>query len=198
MGYRNREVEIKLQVMSGHSLVQVRDLVEKYVVAKFPNYDEEDDFIVGDASDLYWHAPVGSIGDFVRLRQKTGGSGQVTMKAKDRGNQTDRVEIDVEVEYSQGKALMLGLFNEPIQKVRKRYYVFRLGDEHTTISVYKIRSDERIFIEVEAITTREVFTISDQLANYTALNLSVVQNSIYDIFVCGIEPVLTPLTEFLS
>lgn len=199
MGYKNREIEIKLLV-TGYNYQTACDFVESTVKKLYPKYDTEDDFVVGNATDIYWPAPRDGVGDFVRLR-KTSKGGQITLKSTDKGSNLDRVEIDLEVEdYKQAKELMLSLHGKPQATVTKKYNVYFLESEFTNVSVYQVKGDGRIFIEVESKTKGRLKEIIKELLKDAEESSSWtwIQSSIYDMFVCGKKPKEADIKTFLG
>jgi len=195
LGYRNREIEVKLEVLGTSDLYKVNKKVEEFVENAYKDFE----YIVGDATDWYWHTPDQSDGDFVRLRRKPGGA-EITMKAVDKGDPIDRVEIDLAIEgWEQGKILMTGVFGPPVEKVRKKYHVYFLEDEHTTISVYKVRGDDRVFLEVEAKSLSRVKELTLALKNALPdTDIVRVGSSIYEIFVAKDKPRVQTIEDFLE
>lgn len=203
MGFRNRELEVKLSVnldSGAPAYSSACSFVEGVVKGIYPNYNTEDDLVIGNATDIYWNAPRSGIGDFVRLR-KTSKGAQITLKATDRGNNVDRVEIDLEVDdYKQAKSLMLALHGEPKATVTKKYNVYFLENDHTNVSVYQVKGDNRLFIEVEATSKKRLKEIIKGLlgAADKEWRWSWVQSSIYDMFVCNKKPKEADIKEFFG
>lgn len=195
MGYKNREIEVKIEVVGTSDLYRVNKKIEEFVDKVYPDRE----YIVGDATDWYWHTPKQSAGDFVRLRRNNDGA-EITMKAVDKDDITDRVEIDLPIaSWEQGKILMEGVFGSPVEKVRKKYHVYFLENEHTTISVYKVRGDDRIFIEVEARTKSRMTELTNQLKEfYPDHEFKRVKSSIYEIFVAKNKVQYEELDDFLD
>ena len=181
MGYKNRELEIKLMPVGVRKLEDMNATVRSWV----ETLDVESEYLVGDATDLYWHAPISSEGDFVRLRRTSGSRAQITMKSTDTEDITNRVEIDLEVDdHTQAKVLCLGMFGKVIEKVRKKYYVYFLENDDTTISVYQVKGDKRVFIEVEARSKRRIRQLTQSLMEYCGdMEFVWIKSSIYNMFV---------------
>ena len=194
MGYKNREIEVKLLATSYVSLHHVNQIVESWVSDFHPEYS----YIYGDASDLYWKTPKASEGDFVRLR-RTNSRAQITMKATDRGDITDRKEIDLEIDdYNQAKILMYGVHGEPLSSVRKRYHVYFLENEDTTVSVYQIFKDDKVMIELEARDEKRVRDMVLSLhESYPNLGLKWLRSSVFNMFVENKEPKSRPVESYL-
>ena len=158
MGFRNREIETKLILKSYPSLDSVAIKVQKLFGYKCR------DIIVGHSRDTYWKAPAGAKADFVRLRYFQDGTGQLTVKFSDRGTNVDRVELDLFIkDPKQARLVLIQLFGKPVGTVRKKYFVYFLENEHTTISVYKVDGDRRIFVEAEATTNGKMVRMINRL-----------------------------------
>lgn len=151
-----------------------------------PLFKNASDIIIGNAADLYWSTPSKSPADFVRLRRVSNASneGQITAKATDKGSTVDRVEIDLPVDdYKQAKALMLATHGEPLANVVKKYHVYFLENEDTTVSVYQVRDDDRVFVEVEARTKKRVAEIIRVILAGSNTDYEWIQSSVYNMFV---------------
>lgn len=195
MGLKNREVEIKLLVEDIKTLPPVVAKIQ----ALWETMSEEGEVLVGNASDFYWDTPNKSPADFGRLRKRSkgNGGGQLTIKSTDKKDNIDRVEIDLDVDdHAQAYAFMTGLMGEPVAKVTKKYHVFFLEDEHTNISVYQIRGDDRVFVEIEAKTLKRVIQILNKVTESTGYEYKWIKSSVYQMFVQQRQMVARPLEEF--
>lgn len=144
---------------------------------------KDPEVVIGNAADLYWKAPSAGIADFVRLRKNPDGA-QLTLKATDRGDNVDRVEIDLEVDdYKQAKELMMALHGTPMADVTKKYHVFFLENQDTTISVYQVRDDDRVFVEVEARNKRRLKQLVQAMIDDNLTEYEWVRSSVYNMFV---------------
>jgi adenylate cyclase class IV len=189
-------LEVKLLAVGVKGLQTMVDRVENALREIF----KEPDILIGNAADLYWKAPKTSHGDFVRLRRNsnTENQGQITLKATDKGDNVDRVEIDLEIDdYKQAKVLMLALHGEPLATVTKKYHVFFLENRDTTISVYQIKDDDRVFVEVEARTTKRVRQLVEAL-NDNLTEYEWIQSSVYNMFVQQKAMIRKPIKAFLE
>ena len=161
MGFLNREIELKLVAKGQTSLEQVADLIASKIRAKKT--------LAGFSKDIFWKAPHGRK-DFVRLRYLDGGKAQVTLKRIDKGDNFDREEIDLEVQDpDQARELLSSLLGEPLGAVKKTYKVFWTDTKDTTISVYKVNGDARIFIEIEARSRKKVLGLKIALERRTKI-----------------------------
>lgn len=173
MGYKDREIEKKYLVPDGN--------YEDTVALVKSSLNKWDKLIENGSNDFYWKVPVGLIGDFIRLRYLPEGKGQLTVKHADKETNVNRVEIDVVVENpDEAKKFLVHVMGEPIGKLYKEYTVFFIKDEFTTISVYRVRGDKRIFLEVEAKTVAHVDKLSKTLNK--AIPLDQQEKSLYQIF----------------
>jgi len=204
MGHKNREIEVKLLVNDIKTLSSVACQIEKvwHAMDKHSEADASEDYdneiLVGNASDFYWNAPKGCNADFGRLRKRSGGGAQLTIKSTDRGDNVNRVEVDVDVDdHGQAYEFMTGLLGEPTAKVTKKYSVFFLENQHTNISVYQIRGDDRVFVEVEAKTLKRVIQILNTVIDSTNYEYSWIKSSVYQMFVQKKQMVVKSVNDFL-
>jgi len=176
VGHKNREIELKLEVLNVKSLAEVSSQLEKVF-----NYRKT---VKGKSRDLYWKATEKSKADFVRLRLYPDSSPQVTVKYTDKGSNFDRVEIDLNVDNAKNAVeLINSLFGKPTGSIYKEYQVYFLDKEDTNISVYQIKNDPRVFIEIEARTKKKVLDLSKSLKTYfPKLKTKKVNQSLYQLF----------------
>lgn len=176
MGYKNREIELKLEVKN---VKKIEDVTKK--LEKIFNYRKT---VKGKSKDLYWGASKSSKADFVRLRLYPDGLPQVTVKYTDKGSNFDRVEIDVNVDDAENAIqLMNSLFGKPKGEIVKEYQVYFLDKEDSNISVYKIKNDPRIFLEIEARSKEKVLEISNSVKQYSPeLSVKRVGKSLFQLF----------------
>lgn len=181
MGYKNREIETKFIVTSYSSYREIEDSLNTLL------NDDRATKISGASKDVYWKPPRGSEADFVRVRYlPEDDSGQLTLKHTDKDNTQDRVEIDVDVANpDQAVELYKRLLGDPAGIISKRYTVYFLDKRDTTVSLYKIQSDPRFFIEVEARTKEKMDKVISRLKEDIGLSLEVVNKSLFDIFIKG-------------
>lgn len=198
MGYKNREIEVKLLVDSDKGFNEINRRVVDFVESIYPEYST----VVGKSYDLYWNPPKGSKPDFVRLRRSDGRGAVITVKESDKGNNTDRVEIDLDVDnYDQSLELLSSLHGEP-KKLSKKYYVYFLENSDTNISVYQVSGDSRVFIEVEGRSLRRVKKLCSGLNKMFSVGLVArlikVNSSLFDIFVMEKSAKLSNIYSFLK
>lgn len=197
MGYKNREIEVKLLVNDKPTYRTVCNNVEEFLRQEYPDRTT----ITGRSSDTYWRAPHRSVAAFVRLRQNPHGKAQITLKSNDKGDNVDRVEIDLEVDdFAQAKELLAVLHGEELEKVTKRYNVYFLENSDTNIAVYQIVDDpqERVFVEIEGRSIKRVNSLVKGFTEWTGWNFLVVNSSIYEMFVVNKEMKTSPVAKFLE
>lgn len=142
MGYRNREIELKLLVKNNSSFKDVSRLV-------FDNF-KVISAIKGASRDIYWKAPK-SKKDFIRVRYLEDGRSQITLKKIDKGSTLDRIEIDLETASPKQSIILLeALLGKPMGSVKKKYHVYWVGDTETNISIYRVDKSKNIYIEIES------------------------------------------------
>jgi len=179
MGYKNREIEVKLLVLGTSSMKTVNGHLESL----FP---DPEDLIIGKSKDVYFLPPPKSKVDFARVRyypDKDGG--QMTIKASDKGNNVDRVEIDVEVSDCDQSVKFLSslLGTEPSGTLTKRYIVYFLDKRDTTVSLYQVVGDSRVFLEVEARSMDKVNRLLAELKKTVPFEMQQVHSSLFQLFV---------------
>ena len=182
MSYKNREIEIKLEVV-GLSLSEVnKQLSELYSKQKTR-------MVFGKSSDTYWHLPSEAGADFARMRELEDGRTQMTVKAQDKGNAIDRLEIDVDTFTAPSRVakLMRGMLGKPAAKIEKQYYVYWIDDnDHTTISCYTVNSNEdKVYIEVESTSKNHVLTLEAQVLDKISDKATIkrAEGSLYQMYV---------------
>jgi len=199
IGYQNREVEIKLIIDSSMSYNDLKKDLKKFMDNTYPsNYS----VVSGNASDYYWPPIGGSSADFIRLRKRDSGvGGIITVKATDRVYNTNRIEIDLDIgDFKQGLALLTIANGPHLEKVTKKYHVFFTEDEHTNYSIYQVKGDDRVFMEVEGRSGKEVEQLVLDFMNWSEYRYGCryVGSSIFDMFVIKKEPYIRDLAIGLS
>lgn len=195
MGYKNREIEVKIAVDGVSSLKQLDNLFSPFIEELYSDFD----LLIGKSYDEYWNTPRNSLASFARLRKTTDGKAQLTVKSQDKGDNIDRIEIDLEVDdYRQAKRFMEAIFDEG-EKLSKKYYVYFLENDDTTISLYQVTGDPNIFIEVEARTkTRVKNLISEIVKQFPQLTLYRIDKSLFQMYIEERKPTKTPIDKFLQ
>lgn len=172
MGYKNKEIE-KKYVVKGSSL-DVSFNILKTLLASYRTYSDT-------STDIYWHTPAAlkKNADFIRVRQFDETHGELTVKKAIRGN-TYRVEIDLLADPRQSVALVKQLIGKPAGRITKTYKTLLLDKLNTTVSLYKIKNDKRIFLEVEARSLSKVESILKKIEQ--VLDITYESRSLYQIF----------------
>jgi adenylate cyclase class IV len=184
MGANDREIEQKLIVTraKGRKTLDMHE-VEFHVRALF--HDEETKYVDDHSKDVFWRGPGRK---FMRVRFRPQGGGQFTLKDEDKGNNVDRVEVDVEVDHPDKVVrIETAMRGKPTGELWKAYYVHVLEDEHTTVSVYSVDDDpkSRVFIEVEATNHERMRALEETVkSRLEAVGLSVEKapGSLFSMF----------------
>ena len=182
MGFNNRELEVKLLVDGQVSLTEISSLLK--------NMLEYKKIIHETSKDEYWKPASVSKADFIRLRHYSNGRAQLTVKYTDKGDNFDRVEQDLDVEDPKQMALMLNsILGKRHGEIVKEYVVFVMDAHDTTISVYQIKRDRRVFIEVEARTKKKVqYLVSQVQKIIPEFSLIREKKSLYELFLKNKRP----------
>jgi adenylate cyclase class IV len=180
MGHKNREIEIKLRVEGAKSIDQVS--------AKFGQFLDLNNakvrVIENKSSDIYFKSPENSKADFVRVRYNPNGLSEMTVKSQDKGNNFDRVEIDLKIlSAEQGIALLTRLLGKPAGKITKRYRIYFLDHNDTNISIYQISGDKSVFIEIEARTKSKVLALAKVIQVLLPWPCTTVTESLYSLYI---------------
>jgi len=194
MGKHDREIEIKLLTQEYTSL----PAVDKIVCGALKDLVQCRPVIYGCATDSYYDSPEDSDADFVRIRELDEPKNphipaEVTAKASDRGGNVNRIEMDLGIESaSQGNKLMALLLGDMKGRVTKRYTVYFMEDQDTTVSVYKVFKDKRVFVEVEATSLRRVKELIAVL-QAAGLEFVRVEQSLFQLFVKHVPMTTVPV-----
>ena len=175
MGYKNREIEKKYVVANSRlTFKKVCDLVEGL-------FEKASFLEKGSSKDFYWHSPRPSAADFISLRNMPNGTGQLTLKRADRGSNINRIEIDVEVQDpKQTRKFLAQLLGSPIGTIHKDYSALFIDDHDTNVSVYKIKGNPKVFIEIEARSLSLVNKISKLISS--VIEMRQEKRSLYQLF----------------
>lgn len=185
MSFRNRELEVKLLVPN---------VPLEYVYNQLRNLFSDDitRMVHGSSEDTYWSLTgADTKADFIRMRRLDNGVTQITVKAEDRGDAIDRMEIDVDTETTPTRvySLLRAAHGRATGSIRKTYHVLWIGgSEHTTISCYSITSHEFDSIIIEAETTSESemleleFKITEHFTDY-GISIKRAPGSLFTMFI---------------
>jgi adenylate cyclase class IV len=142
--------------------------------------------IVGDSSDVYWLPSRPVTADFIRVRYHPAGGGQITVKHEDKKDNLDRVEIDVDVQDpDQAVKMLKAAEGPPVGVLRKKYTVFFVDNDDTNVSVYKVRGDSRVFVEIEAKKEKVVNELVGTVRDGAKYKLRRVASSLFSMFILG-------------
>jgi len=184
MGFNNREVE-KKYVVVGMDFKFASRVIQSFIDKLIKDRKVGPDVYwttSGKSTDHYWSAPDNLGADFIRIRDNSPKYCQLTLKKSYGGNNTNRVEIDIDCKGAeQPKAFLKKLLGKSSGKVTKRYIVGFIKDSHKNISVYQIIGDNRVFLEIEAKTLKEVNQLQKTMSRL--FNLELESRSIYQIFI---------------
>jgi len=180
VGYRNREIEAKMLV---EGVTKMNDVVKLLN----PVFDEDrcESIIVGASKDVYFTPPKDAKADFMRVRygHKKGDQSYFTIKYTDRGDNLNRVEKDVPIGDPDLMVDTLSdLHGAPRGAIHKRYKVYFLSEEHDTISVYQIKGDARVFVEVEATSQVKLEKFLAEVQKVLPYTLTRSTKSLYQMF----------------
>ena len=197
MGYKNREIEVKMVVVDGERPYNLMSGINKSISNHFSSLRLK--YIEGFSADTYWNKVnnTDKIG-FFRIREMEDGSCQLTVKEQDKGNNYDRIEIDLmsHDKPKQAILLMTQLLGPHLGVIKKKYYVHVLDSDHEekpTVSIYQIKGDNRVFVEIEAHSVKEVERLKEEVAEILkfsfGVHLEVETNSLFAIFIKGVKNV---------
>lgn len=185
MGYRDREIEVKLEVIGQKSIEEIaQEVGETFKTSRAPVY--------GISKDVYFKAPYAKgYSAFARVRHMPEGEkkpSQITVKICDnKSGNLDRIEADCDVHSAnQATVVFTYLLKKPAGEVVKEYWVWFLeDDEHTTVSVYRVIGDKknRVFVEIEAKTRREVMALWKKLEKNASFRMKRVKENLFQLFV---------------
>lgn len=173
----NREIEVKLSVENA-TLFEVNARLQKIFNSQITSSQ------YGDSTDAYWLLK-DQIGNFARLRKREDGTAELTVKAKDRGNSLNRLEINLNVDNAvQAYQYCEATYGKMSGIVQKQYYVHWL-DDHTNVSCYWIAGDRprRVFVEIEGPSEERVHNLVKQFTN-DKRSITIKQTqSLFEMFI---------------
>lgn len=188
MGFRDREIEIKLHTKS-LNFAEVQNLLSDYL--------ESDADLQDFSTDTYWQVP-SQPQAFARLRD-LGDRFQLTIKKEDKLDHRDRIEIDLDLEPTYVYSIMSYqniAFGPSVGNIEKTYAVWFLNEStHNTVSCYTIKVNgqeiDGTFIEIEGTTIEFVETITERVREFLVdakesngslynMYLKPGRNSVYD------------------
>ena len=178
MSYQGREIEIKLEVMNNWSFAKVDRAISELYAHRSKR------IIKGIGVDTYFKPPVGAKADFVRVRDTTNGLAQITLKYTDKATNVDRVEKEADTSDTEMTIeIFKDLLGPPLGTIEKKYTVYFLDSKDSNISVYQVRDDDRVFVEIEARTMEKVNQIRKLIEDEQPMEFKQVNKSLFQIFV---------------
>lgn len=191
MGFRGREIEIKLIVRTN------LDNVNRILQGAFRN--DISRTLFGSSIDTYWSLPEEGPqkGQFIRMRERDG-IRQITVKGKDRGSNINRIEIDVDStsDVQTITKLLTAAHGKPAGRVGKTYYVHWLEgeSEHTNVCCYSIQPIDGVYqdtiIEVETINEDKLLALEAKVIEAFRrrdIHIERASGSLYEMFILGKE-----------
>lgn len=185
MGYRGREIETKLLV-SNASLNGVCSVLGEALSSEGPTVR------FGSSIDTYWHLPwLKDKAGFLRVRERDG-IRQITLKLKDRGENTNRVEIDLDCISDTGKIhrLFKYMLGKPAGVIAKTYHVWELESEYDTVCAYQVTTPDfsPVVVEVEAKSEERMAELDDLVhqalcTSYQSYEVAYAPGSLYEMFI---------------
>ena len=186
MNNNDREIEIKMEAIG----VTLEELDSKF---RLLYYTGDKIQTHGQGKDVFWY-PAGIAGDtadFVRLRED-GERCELTVKAKDKGDNLDRMEKNVAVltSWEDTKSLMINVLGNPLGEVEKKYIVYNDVESGVIVCLYQVLGDEdRVFMEVEGpdfiLVDEMARDIQDSFREYGGVVLYRNFESLYEMFIEG-------------
>lgn len=160
---RNREIESKWLVKDT-TLEVVRKELEEILG------DTVVKSVLGTSTDTYWIPGPDAEAQFVRLRERDDDVRQITVKARDKDSNINRLEVDVNAisEKTTIKRLLNALFSKAAGTVTKQYRVYWSTPDHrTNVSAYTVLEDvgpyPHTFIECETISIEKLTEMDEQI-----------------------------------
>lgn len=184
MGFRGREIEVKLLVPGTYEFVcaELNSLMES----------EKPIIRVGSSLDTYWTIhEIGAEADFLRVRERDG-IRQITVKGKDRGTNLNRIEVDIDSTSETHKIhrLIRCVLGKPAGVIQKLYRVWELESEYDTVCAYEVNQPNNslgVVIEVEARTEERMLDLEKTVVAHFRhkYGTTVVREprSLYEIFI---------------
>lgn len=178
MSYHGREIEIKLQVHATLSAVY-QILHYEFGISRM---------VFDTSTDTYWSLRSDVLGDFIRMRELSDGIVQVTVKAKDRGDNINRVERELETGTSAFavRNLLTAAHGKATARITKTYYVLWLEgeNEHTNISCYSVEGHESdgVYIEIESTNVDKVLDLESKVLDLFD-RIERAEGSLYELYV---------------
>lgn len=178
MGHRNREIELKLMVPG--TFEEVCSTLQLLLS------DHQPIVRLGTSVDTYWHINNPDVdADFLRVRERDG-IRQITVKGKDRGDNINRIEVDIDStsETHRIHRLVRCALGKPAGVISKTYKVWELESEYDTVCAYQLSTPvtSGVFIEVEARSEDRMREL-ERLVRVAYTEAAPAPGSLYEMFV---------------
>jgi adenylate cyclase class IV len=187
MGFRNREKEVKLEILNQTSLHNVATVIAMHIGSKAVVHDTSTDVYFSVPKTLNKKLAKVAKFPFLRVRRKgENGSSELTLKYEDRGGNKDRVEIDARtLDYDNTIEILSLITGNSVGKITKEYYVFFLDNNNTTISVYTVlgQKTKKLYLEIESTSLKRVYSLKNQITKACDLDLKDEPKSLYRLFI---------------
>jgi CYTH domain-containing protein len=174
----NREIEKKFLIKTGMSKAEVDYIIQR-------EFDPTREYY-GSSEDLFFLPQDRTRADFIRLRALNDGTTELTIKKKDRGNNTDRMEQNIDVHpFNKTREFCRTLFGPELTTLNKTFSHFeRDGIE---VSTALVEGYPYLILEVEAPTEAQIERVTTVLSR--VLPLEVENQSLFELFVKPLIPV---------
>jgi hypothetical protein len=176
MGWRGREKEFKGEILGSYTVHAAARLVAAVL------HDHVTHTLVGSKTDFYWKPLKGMNADFIRLRKMSDNKGMLTVKHSDKGDNFDRVELDLLVDFKQAKRWMEQVMGAPAGSIKKLYHILFMGDDERAAVVYKVDKYPVLFLEVEDTSGKKVMATVKKLGD-AGIKVKRIKKSLYRLIV---------------
>lgn len=167
-----REIERKFRASQSYEAV-CKDLNRIFRFAEITDFDSE---------DFFYNTDYGF--DFIRLRSNEHWC-EITGKAKDKGNNLDRLEVNVRVlpeSILSALKFCRQAFGEEKTIIHKQVRVWKLR-QGLEIAAYRIAEDNSVFVEVEGPSVEDVDSCTRPLLQLGYLETET--RSLFEMYVEG-------------
>ncbi len=132
----------------------------------------------GVSTDTFW-TQKGT--DFIRLRRNTS---ELSVKITDKDTIEDRVEENVLVgDFDTAMRFSTAVFGQPIGTLEKTYFVQEL-ENGVILSLYTVKDDDRVFLEVEGPSMMAVDQEAEELKH--SFDMKQEMRSLFQIVFGGV------------
>jgi CYTH domain-containing protein len=170
-----REIE-KKYVLSG---LRSQGAADKLLRRTLPHLIESE--VAGLSLDKFYAHPTSS-NAFIRTRILDNGTAELTVKAKDKGDNVDRLEVNcLAMKQREAVAFAEAALGKPLFELTKSYTVFFLPN-NANVSTYIVSGDERLFLEIEAPTLKQVDDLAQTLSSVVGFVMEQEPRSLFEIF----------------